>query len=508
MEKELQVDIKMINGESLLQARNITKRFSGTAVLKDIHLEVNRGQVCALAGENGAGKSTLGKILSGLYRQDSGEIFWKGNPVQWQNPHQALRSGIAMIHQELMPFPNLSVAENICMGQEPTGGILGMIDGPARDRIAREALARLGASLSPAKKMKELTIAEMQIVEIAKAMAYQAEMIIMDEPTSAISQREVEILLDIIHELKANGIAIIYISHKLDEIFRIADTIDVLRDGRHIASGPMGEWDESRLIAAMVGRELDSFEPVASPQLGPIVLEVRRLTRPGKFREISFSLHRGEILGLTGLMGAGRTDLLQTLYGLEPALSGEIILNGHIIQIRSPREAVDAGLAWVSEDRQEYGLIPEMSVKDNLTLANLSLCCHRGLINSNREKSLADKQIKQFSIKVSNRLQKVRSVSGGNQQKVIIARALLTGPSILLLDEPTRGIDIGAKEEVYRIITQLAAGGMAILLASSELPEILRLSMRILVMRQGEICAELPSHSASQEEILKFAMPH
>lgn len=493
--------------EFLLEVRGLGKCFSGVEVLKDIRLGIERGQACALTGENGAGKSTLGKILSGFYSPDSGEILWKGAPVRWRHPQEALHAGVAMIHQELMPFPEMTIAENICMGQEPSGRMPGWIDRAAVDRMARKVLERLGTKLPPKQKVKELSTAEIQIVEIAKALVHRAGMIIMDEPTSALSQREIEVLLGVITDLKTAGMAILYITHKLEEVFRIADSITVLRDGRHIETAAVENWDEGRLISSMVGREVGCCPPEPIPCRDSVALEVRRLTRPGRFQEVSFSLYEGEILGITGLMGAGRTDLLHALFGITPALSGEILLHGRAVQIRNPGEAIAAGMALVGEDRQEYGIVPEMSVKANLTLANLARCCRFGWIDPYRENDFVDKQMRRFDIKTGHRLKKIQYLSGGNQQKVLIARALFTEPSILLADEPTRGIDVGAKEEVYRILTRLALEGKAILLVSSELTEILHLSTRILVMRQGRICAELNPRETSQEKILEHAMP-
>lgn len=474
----------------MLQVRNLSKSFPGVQALDNVSLDVTAGSVHALMGENGAGKSTLMRIVSGLDTADSGEVQFSG------------RAGIAMIHQELMPFRDLSVAENIFMGQEPTRRF-GWLDKPAMRREAARLLERLGVALAPTRPMKLLSIAEMQTVEIAKALAQQAELIIMDEPTSAISEREVEALFAIIRGLKQNGVTIIYISHKMDEIFRIADTVTVLRDGRHVATHPVGELDENKLIALMVGRELNAAPPPLPATKGSVALEISGLTKRGKFHDVHFTLHGGEIIGLAGLMGAGRTDVANAIFGMTPADAGQIRVRGELARIASPRDAIARGIGMVSEDRREFGLVPTMSVKHNLTLASL-----RGwFIDHRAENAMADEQIRAFSIKARDRNQPVSNLSGGNQQKVVLAKTLLTEPSILLLDEPTRGIDVGAKAEMHAFIRQLARDGKAVLLISSELPELLALSDRLLVMREGVVTAELDPRRATQEEVLQHAMP-
>ncbi|MBI4875547.1 MAG: sugar ABC transporter ATP-binding protein [Acidobacteria bacterium] len=488
----------------VLRVRKVSKSFPGVKALQDVSLEAEKGQVLALAGENGAGKSTLMKILIGLHAPDSGEILLEGCGIRPSSPHDALRAGISMIHQELMPFPDLSVAENICMGREPARWLPGWLDRPAMQRTAERLLARLGVELDPRRKMRELSVAEMQAVEIAKALAGEAKVIIMDEPTSALSEREAGALFGVIGELKKRGVAVIYISHKLDEIFRLGDQVTVLRDGRHVATRAIGELNQDRLIALMVGREIGAVFPPPAAAKGDVVLEARGLGRAGRFRDASFQLRRGEIVGLAGLMGAGRTDLLGALAGLAPAERGEILVRGRQVRIGGPWDALAHGIALVGEDRKETGLVPEMSIRHNLTLSSL-----RGWrIDHAAECRVADEQIRAFAIKPPDRDRLAGRLSGGNQQKLVIAKALLTDPAILLLDEPTRGIDIGAKAEVYEIVSRLAREGKAILMASSEMPELLALCDRILVLRQGEIAAELNPRETSQEEILKCAMPN
>ena len=496
-----------MESDLILQVRNLSKSFPGVKALDDVSLDVERGRVHAVTGENGAGKSTLMKVLIGVHAPASGQILFKGRSIRLRNPHDALRMGISMIHQELLPFRDLTVAENIWMGQEPTRWLPGWLDKPAMNRGARRLLERLGVRLSPVTKMRELGVAETQTVEIAKALACRAEVIIMDEPSSALSGREVEALFDVIRELKRRGVAVLYISHKMDEIFRVSDTITVLRDGCHVATMGTGEMDENRLIALMVGRPLDATPPPAAANRGDVVLEVRELTKAGAFRGVSFALRRGEILGLAGLLGAGRTSLVSAISGLTPAEAGEIRVGGRVARIRTPGDAIAHGIAIVSEDRKQYGLVPTMSVKHNITLASLAKCCRGWFLDKRAENRIAGEQIRAFSIKVPSLDRRVTFLSGGNQQKVVIAKALLADPAILLLDEPTRGIDIGAKAEIYAMMRRLARDGKAILMVSSEMAEVLSLSDRILVMREGRISAELSPENATQEEIMKWAMP-
>ena len=493
--------------DGLLQVRNLSKSFTGVKALDHIRLDIEKGRVHALAGENGAGKSTLMKILSGVYPPDAGEIKWKGNPIRLKNPGEAMRVGIAMIHQERLPFRDMSVAENICMGQEPVRYLPGWLDRAAMNQRAAQWLERLGLSIPPNRKMKELSAAEMQMVEIAKALACRAEVMIMDEPTSSLSGREIGALLAIIDELKSRGVAVIYISHKLDEIFRVADTVTVLRDGCQVATAGIHELDENGLIALMVGRERGPITREPSAEKGPEALAVSRFSKPGKFQEVSFSVHYGEVLGVTGLVGAGRTELVFAIVGLISALSGEIRMAGKPVRITGPGAARAHGIVLVSEDRKVYGLVSTMSVKHNITLASLKSYQRCGFIDHQQEDRIAGEQIRALSIKTAGPDQRVDGLSGGNQQKVILAGALLTHPSILILDEPTRGMDIGAKAEVYDMIRRLAHQGKAIIMVSSEIPEILALSDRILVMRQGRLSAELDPYRTSPEEILKWAMP-
>lgn len=490
----------------LLEVRGLTKAFPGVQALAGVDLTVAAGTVHAVLGVNGAGKSTLMHILAGWMAPDGGQIWFKDRPVRLIHPHQARRLGIAMIHQELMPFPDLTVAENLFMGQEPAVAGLGWVQRAGLHTEAARLLRRLGVELAPDRRMGELSVAEMQAVEIARALVQQAQLIIMDEPTSALSQREVDRLFGLIAELKQRGVAVLFISHKLDEVFRVADWVTVLRDGVVVASAPIEQVTSEQLIRWMAGKPLThAMRPDRSP--GPVVLAVRRLTRAGRFYNVSFELRQGEVLGLAGLMGAGRTALLQALYGLAPADSGEIYVAGRPVRIRSPGDALRHGIGLVPEDRKATGLVLSLSVKHNLTLASLERYCRAGWINHRAETRLVRERLGSLGIDASRLNQPVRLLSGGNQQKVVLARVLLTEPSVLLLDEPTRGIDLTAKADLYDWIGQLAQAGKAVLLVSSELPELLALSDRLLVLRQGQVTAELDARHTTPEQVLQAAMP-
>jgi inositol transport system ATP-binding protein len=478
----------------MLRIEGISKSYWGVQALDCVSFDVRAGEIHAVAGENGAGKSTLMKIIAGQERADAGEVRFSGR-------------GVAMIHQELLPFPDLTVAENLLMGREPVrwGG---WIDGAERDRRARELLERLGLSVDPRGRMGDLTVAEKQSVEIAKALGREADLLIMDEPTSALSERESELLFGMMLDLRARGAAILYVSHRMQEIFRLADRITVLRDGRHVATRPAGELDEERLIGLMVGRAVGAFarKERGSAVAGEVALEVRGLSRAPRFRDVSFTVRRGEIVGLAGMMGAGRSDVASAIFGLAPATSGEILVGGERMRIGSPSAALAAGIAMLTEDRRENGFVPEMSVKENITLSSLRRFCWGPFVRGGVERAAADEQMRRFDVRASGRDQSVKTLSGGNQQKVAIARALLGEPEILILDEPTRGIDVGAKAEIYELIGELAAAGKAILLVSSEMNELLALSDRVVVMREGEVSGEFGA-GVGAEEILRDAMP-
>jgi len=488
----------------ILQANHISKSFAGVPVLDKVGLTLEEGTIHALMGENGAGKSTFMNILMGMFPPDSGEILVKGQSVHFSNAREALRHGIAMIHQELLVFPDLTVAENIFMGREPVKG-LGWVNRKKMNQQAAALISQLEIDIPVTAKMKTLSIGEMQMVEIAKALSNQAAILIMDEPTSAISQREAETLFKTMAALKEQGKAIIYISHKMDEIYRLADTITVLRDGKYVATKPSKDLPMEELIKLIVGRELASYFTKRPSSPGKILLEMKNICSP-VLQDISFQLHQGEILGIAGLMGAGRTNIANVLAGSERPSSGEILLKGKPIHIKDPKAAIRHGIGLVTEDRKQYGLVLGASVRDNITLASLEKHGRGFFLDPKKENEVADGEISRFRIKAVSRQQAVGRLSGGNQQKVVIAGMYLNDPDIIILDEPTRGVDVGAKQEIYGFMAKLVEAGKAVILISSELPEILALSDRILVVREGKIKAELQREEASQELIMHYAM--
>mgnify|MGYP005833797821 CR=1 FL=1 len=493
---------------ALLETRNIRKNFGGIAALRDVSWTLRAGEVHALMGENGAGKSTLMRIIAGLHPPDAGEILLGGRRVAIRSPHEALRLGIAMIHQELMPVPDLSVAENVLLGQEPCRrGLPGWIDRGALRAEARRLLGLLGAEIPVDRRMGDLGVGQRQSVEIAKALARDAKIVIMDEPTAALSDREVEALFGVIAWLVERGVAVVYITHRMSEVFRIAHTVTVLRDGRVVGTYPAAELDPRRLIALMVGRPPVSVHSTPPVVTGRPALETRGLSRAGAFDDVSFQVRRGEILGLAGLMGAGRTELVGALFGLAPADRGTVLVDGRPARIRRPADAIRHGIGLVTEDRKTYGLVPTISVRQNITLASLDQCSWGPWIRRSREAALAEASIGELGIRATGGRQRAGQLSGGNQQKVVLARTLLARPSIVILDEPTRGIDVGAKSEVHGLIVRLAREGKAVIVVSSELPELLALCHRLLVMRQGVVAAELDPARTSQEEVLRHAMP-
>ncbi len=494
-----------MNQPWLLKAENISKSFPGVKALDKVNLTIEGGKVHTIIGENGAGKSTLMKILMGILLPDEGEILYKGVKVKFMSVQEAIKTGISMIHQELLPFPELSIAENIFMGNEPTSRIPGWINKREMNKNAALLMDKLGAKVDVTRAMKELSIAEMQMVEIAKAISNQSEVIIMDEPTSALSNREIAILFSIIEELKQQGIAIIYISHKMDEIFKISDTITVMRDGKHITTCAITAIDQKKLISLIVGREINSIFDKKENTPGEIILSVTELTGE-KFKDINFNLRRGEILGIAGLMGSGRTEIVNSIYGLEKIVKGDIFINGKKVKIRSPKDAIKNSIGLVSEDRKKYGLVLGSSVKHNISLSSLEKCKNGLFLNLKEENEITNVQINKLNIKTSSSDQLANYLSGGNQQKIVIAKVLLNDADIIIFDEPTRGIDIGAKSEIYKLMNQLTNEGKALIVISSELPEIMGLSDRILVIRKGEIKAELSQAEATQELIMKHAM--
>ena len=490
----------------MLRALELRKDFGGLTVLHPTSIDFLPGEVHALMGENGAGKSTLMKIVAGLYRPDGGQVEWRERYAEFTSPHDALVAGIAMIHQELMPIPNLTVAENITLGSEPCSAI-GLIDRPAQLARAKELLGELESNINPTRMMRTLTVAQTQVVEIAKALGRQADVILMDEPTAALSDHEVAALFRAITRLKARGVAIVYTTHKMDEVFRLADRISVLRDGRLVGTAPAAELNPAKLITMMVGRELADVFPVRHSPSDEILLEVSGLTREPAYRDISFKVRRGEVVALAGLMGAGRTEVVSAIYGLQPATEGQIRLKGTPLTIRNPEDALAAGIGMVTEDRKGLGLIPALGVGQNITLSALRDYSRGPLVDHSAESAASETQMTEFAVKANSSSQPISQLSGGNQQKALLARCLLGGPDLIILDEPTRGIDIGAKAEIYALIQKLARAGKGILLVSSELPEVLSLAHRIVVLRRGSVSATLDAAATDQETVLRHAMP-
>ncbi len=489
----------------ILEMVDICKRFPGVQALKNAGIQVRQGSVHALMGENGAGKSTLMKILGGLYQPDSGKIILHGQEVKIASPRDSLDHKVSMIHQELSSIPNMTVAENIYLGREPLAGKLLVKEAALNERTA-ELLKNLDIPINPKTKMHRLSIAQMQLVEIAKAISHDSEIIIMDEPTSAITEREVEHLYKIIRSLTSKGVAIIYISHKLDEIFNIADEVTVLRDGAFAGHKDIRELTQKEIISMMVGRELQHLFPKAEAFIGETVMEVRNFTRPGKFSDVSFTLRKGEILGLAGLMGAGRTEVMESLFGLYPPASGEILIRGQKVTIRNPADAKKNGLAFITEDRKLTGLFLPHSVKDNIIAASLDRFIFAKVFMSEKSiNGICEDQKKLLRIKTPTIEQKVKNLSGGNQQKVLLAKWLLTDADIVILDEPTRGIDVGAKSEIHALMGELVKAGKSVIMISSELPEVLGMSDRIIVMHEGKITGELQRSEATQDTIMSFA---
>jgi len=489
--------------EYLLEMNNISKSFSGVKALKKVSFKLKPGSVHALMGENGAGKSTLMKILSGNHHSDEGEIILKGRKVTIDSPTKASQLGISMIYQELTPVPEMMVAENIFLGREPTR--FGWLDYQKLFKNTRELLEHIGIDMNPAAKLKDLKVSDMQLVEIAKAVSYNSDIIIMDEPTSAITDREVDKLFAVIHDLKKHGKSVIYISHKIDEVFKITDTITVLRDGEYIGTKPMAEMETKEVISMMVGRELKDIFPKQTHVTKDVMLSVRNFNQRGNFSNISFDVCKGEVLGIAGLMGSGRTEVVEAIFGLSKVDSGEILIEGRKVTIKNPVDAIRCGIAFVTEDRKLEGLILPSSVKQNITVSSLNSISRNTFIKNREERAVVDGYINSLAIKTPNRDQTVQSLSGGNQQKVVIAKWLMTKPKILILDEPTRGIDIGAKSEIYKLMNKFAFEGYAIIMISSELPEILGMSDRILVFHDRRIAGELTREEATQEKIMELA---
>ena len=487
-----------------LRMRGIAKAFPGVQALAGVDLEVRSGEVHVLLGENGAGKSTLMKILSGALQRDAGTIEIEGRAVALANPREARDARIAIIHQELALVPEMTVAENIYLGRAPTR--FGLLDHGPMVRGASELLARLGSTTDPNELVGTLSIAQQQLVEIARALSLDARILIMDEPTSALTERETARLFETIRSLTARGVAIIYISHRLDEIFAIGDRITVLRDGRHVVTQPIIAADRRELVRLMANRDVDELVPASTRVAGKLRLRIENLSHGAALHGVSFGVRSGEIVGFAGLLGAGRTEIARAVFGLELDVSGRIFVDDREVTIRSPRDAIAAGIGFVTEDRKREGLVLGRSVRDNVALPILSRLARLGVVRSRHEHSTAEDAVRDLNIRTPSVRQLAVHLSGGNQQKIVLAKWLATGARILFLDEPTRGIDVGSKQEIYLLINQLAADGVAIVLMSSDLPEVLGLSDRVLVMREGRIAGEFARADATPEAVMACAV--
>ena len=493
----------MSETSAAVRFENITKRFPGVQALDDVSLEIARGSCHALCGENGAGKSTLGKILAGIYEPDGGRLFVDGREVAFTGPRDALAAGVGMVHQELAFCANLSIAENLCLAALPSER--GFVERSELSKRANTMLAEIGAELDVSRPLGELTTAQQQIVQIASAVGSGARVVVFDEPTSSLSQVDAERLYELIDRLKQRGVTCIYVSHRMPEVFRLCDAVTVLRDGRHVGTRPSRELSETDLVQMMIGRAVSEYFPrprrtAQSEEL----LRVDALSLPGKFEDVSFTLHGGEVVGLAGLVGAGRSDVAAALFGIEPAASGSIRVGGRVASVRTPREAIELGIGLVPEDRKRQGLVQSESGLRNTSLTILDRLSRFSWIDRARERGIAQQYFDRLRVRAPSVDTVVAGLSGGNQQKIVLARWLAAQSKILILDEPTRGVDVGAKAEIHALIGELAEQGAAILLISSELPELLNLSDRILVLRAGRMVGEVARADASQERLLRL----
>ncbi|TAU85829.1 sugar ABC transporter ATP-binding protein [Rhizobium leguminosarum] len=493
------------NAEYLLSAEGVRKEFPGVVALDDVQFRLKRASVHALMGENGAGKSTLMKILAGIYAPDKGDIRLKGIEIQLKSPLDALENGIAMIHQELNLMPFMTVAENIWIRREPKNR-LGFIDHGVMHRMTEELFTRLNIAIDPDIEVRFLSVANRQMVEIAKAVSYNSDVLIMDEPTSALTEREVEHLFRIIRDLKAQGIGIVYITHKMNELFEIADEFSVFRDGRYIGTHASTDVTRDDIIRMMVGREITQMFPKEEVPIGEVMLSVKDLCLKGVFNNVSFEVRAGEILGVAGLVGSGRSNVAETLFGVTPASSGSIELYGKPVTISSPTEAIRNRMAFLTEDRKDTGCLLILDILENMQIAVLQdRYVKGGFVQQGAVEATCEDMAKKLRVKTPNLYERVENLSGGNQQKVLIGRWLLTNPRILILDEPTRGIDVGAKAEIHRLVTEMARDGVAVVMISSEMPEVLGMSDRIMVMHEGRVTGFLNRDEATQIKVMELA---
>lgn len=487
-----------------IEMRGIDKSFGSNQVLKQAGFTLESGEVHALMGENGAGKSTLMKILTGVYTKDAGTVLVDGKEVNYKNPQEAEKAGIVFIYQELNVMFDLTVEENLFMGKE-IHGKFGICDKKAMQKKAQEALNTLGVNISPKTVMSELSVGQQQMVEICKALMANAKVIIMDEPTAALTQSETVALFKVIESLRKKGVSMVYISHRMEEIFELCDRITVLRDGSYIGVKNIPETNMNEIVKMMIGREIGERYPSRDVKIGKEVLKVKGLTRKGTFHDVSFSVRAGEVLGVSGLMGAGRTEIMQAIFGNLSYESGTIEIYGRDVKISNPRQAMEHGIGFITEDRKTEGLMLNKSIRENISLCNLGRISKSFVVSKEAEKDMVEEAIKELHIKCFGPFHECNNLSGGNQQKVVLAKWILTNPKILILDEPTRGVDIGAKKEIYSIINKLAAQGVAIIMVSSELPEVLGMSDNIMVVREGEVRGIISYEEANQERVMTLA---
>lgn len=487
-----------------IQMQDIYKAFGTNQVLSGVDFELKEGEVHALMGENGAGKSTLMNILIGLHGRDQGTISIDGKETYFANPKEAEKMGLAFIHQELNVWPEMTVLDNLFIGKEITS-TFGLLNTKQMKAFAAEQFAKLSVQIPLDRPAGECSVGQQQMIEIAKALMTDAKVIIMDEPTAALTEREIQKLFGVITSLKKNGVSIVYISHRMEEIFTICDRITIMRDGKTVDTKSIPETGFDEVVRKMVGRELTERYPARNPSYGEVVLEVRDASSKGLFQNISFTVRAGEILGFSGLMGSGRTEIMRAIFGLEPLDGGEIMIRGKKVHIRKPADAVKHGIGFITEDRKDEGLVLDFSIRENMALPNLFSFSNKGFISTQKEQEFVDTLIKRLQIKTQSSETAVRNLSGGNQQKVVIAKWVGIGPSVLILDEPTRGVDVGAKREIYQLMNELTDRGVAILMVSSELPEVLGMSDRIAVVHEGRISGELAKEEATQENIMTIA---
>ncbi|MCM3781536.1 sugar ABC transporter ATP-binding protein [Neobacillus mesonae] len=488
-----------------IQMKGIHKSFGTNHVLTGVDFDLREGEVHALMGENGAGKSTLMNILIGLHQRNEGTILIDGKETYFSNPREAEQFGIAFIHQELNVWPDMTVLENLFIGKELTSKA-GFLNTRQMKTLAKAQFEKLAVSIPLDQEAGECSVGQQQMIEIAKALMTNAKVIVMDEPTAALTEREIEKLFEVINSLRKQGVSIVYISHRMEEIFAICDRITVMRDGKTVDTKPIPDTSFEEVVRKMVGRELTERYPSRNPKLGEVVLEVKNISRKDAFDHVSFSVRSGEIVGFSGLMGAGRTEIMRALFGLDALNSGEIWVRGKKVSIRKPVDAVKHGIGFITEDRKDEGLVLDFSIRENMVLPNLfSFSGKAGLISSKKEQEFVDTLIKRLLIKTESSETAARNLSGGNQQKVVIAKWVGIGPSVLILDEPTRGVDVGAKREIYQLMNELTDRGVAIIMVSSELPEVLGMSDRIIVVHEGHISGELSREEATQEKIMTLA---